>query len=118
MCQFCETLKDKTKDIKWRVRSTYAEDNICEYVNDEECSCCDGCISHFKLVNYEMEGNTRISIEFCQKLKDNQGNEVIIEPFSEPIQWNYCPICGEQISKTVSNDICLGYKMDIVNKED
>lgn len=116
-CDFCKTLKNETKDIRWNVRSTYAEDNICEYINGENCSCCSSCDSHFKLNSHNFNGNIRVSMEFYQKINDIDKNEIIIEPFSETMQWNYCPICGDKISDTTENDICLGYKTDIINKD-
>lgn len=101
MCEFCDSLTDNTKKITWQVRSTYADDNICEFVNDENCDVCEGCKMWFKIDGYDYDGNAFIGITYNQELTSTDGKQVIIRPFSESIQFNFCPICGKQISKEV-----------------
>jgi len=104
MCEFCESLMDKEKEIIWSVRSIMANDNICEFVNENNCESCGGCEMYFTLsgVKYE-DGEVYVDIAYTQKLKSKYGKEVIIRPFSEGIQWNFCPICGKQISKAIKS---------------
>ena len=101
MCEFCEALKDETKEINWSVRSSYADDNICEFVNEENCQYCNGCQEGFTVDAYDYKGNTKVCITYSKTVGTKDGKEVIVRPFSEGIQWNYCPICGEQISKEI-----------------
>lgn len=103
MCEFCEGLKDKDKEITWQVRSTYADNNICEFVNDITCSTCGGCKMGFTLKGYDYEGNTYVEVEYKQVLKSIDEVEVVIWPFSEGIQFNFCPICGDQLSKKLKH---------------
>ena len=58
MCDFCSNIKNRNKEIIWLVRSTYADDNVCEYVNNKSCENCKDCNMHFKLSGYEYDGNT------------------------------------------------------------
>lgn len=102
MCEFCEALKDKNKEIEWFVRSTYADDNICEYINDNECSKCNGCNMYFNLKGYNIDNNLYVGVEYNQTVTSPMGEDVIIRPFTESIKFNYCPICGQQISKNMS----------------
>ena len=53
MCDFCSNIKNRNKEIIWLVRSTYADYNVCEYVNNKSCENCKGCNMHFKLSGYE-----------------------------------------------------------------
>lgn len=119
MCQFCEALKDKNKDIIWNVRSTYADDNICEIINDKNCSLCNGCIMEFNLKGHVYNEDVYVSVEYNQELVSSDRDEVIIRPFSEAMQFNYCPICGEQISKIVrKNEEYYKNQISIVEIED
>jgi hypothetical protein len=98
MCQFCENIKDEK--FTWQVRSTYADDNICEFVNGNDCDICSGCKTWFNLTGYDYKGNTYVGVTYNQILSNGE-TDVIIRPFSESIQFNYCPFCGQQISKEV-----------------
>lgn len=118
MCKFCESLLDETKEIIWSVRSTYADDNICEFVNDEDCSNCSDCKMYFNLDGYEYKGNTSVNVTYNQTVTTKDKKQVIIRPFSEGIQFNYCPICGKQMSKTVKDfDDYYSHQIDIYDKE-
>lgn len=105
MCEFCESLIDKEKEITWSVRSIMADDNICEFVNENKCNICGGCKMYFTLSGrkYEDLGEVYVDMAYTQKLKSKDGREVVIRPFSEGIQWNFCPVCGIQISKTIKS---------------
>ena len=119
MCDFCSNIKNRNKEIIWLVRSTYADDNVCEYVNNKNCENCKGCNMHFKLSGYEYDGNTYVGVEYCQVITPNNSEDVIIRPFSESVQFNYCPFCGKQISKNILpfNDI-KQYSIEIRDDED
>jgi NADH:ubiquinone oxidoreductase subunit F (NADH-binding) len=119
MCEFCESLKDKTKEIIWSVRSSYADDNMCEFVNDENCQYCNGCKEGFVIDAYDYEKNTKVDITYFKTISTKDRKEVKVHPFSESIQWNFCPICGKQISNKIldfedyySHQICIYDKED------
>lgn len=102
MCGFCDALKsDGDKIINLEVRSTMADDNICEFVNDNDCGLCSGCNMKFYMVGYCIDENIRVQICYNQKIMSTLNSEVIIYPFTETIQYNFCPMCGEQISKDI-----------------
>jgi hypothetical protein len=118
MCRFCDNIIDKTKEIIWNVRSTYADDNICEFVNGNDCGSCDKCEMYFKLDSYELNGNINVGMQYNQKITTPDGKDVIIRPFSEMLQFNYCPFCGKQISKDIQNNEADNeYYVEIINKE-
>lgn len=101
MCKFCDALTDKTKEIEWLVRSTYADDNICKVVNNQNCGMCDDCEMRFLLSRHEYKDDLYVGVEYSQVINKGNENQAIIRPFSETIQWNYCPICGKQLSKNI-----------------
>lgn len=102
MCDFCEAL-NKSNKIIWNVRSHMADDNVCEYINDLDCSQCKNCNESFSLSAHQYEDNTYVGVDYEKIIADGKGEEVKIMPFSETIQFNYCPICGKQISKTIKD---------------
>ena len=113
MCTFCENITNKEKQITWNVRSIMADDNICEFVNDKQCSVCGGCRMYFTIYGYNFEDDSvKVGIDYNQYLKSPKGEEVIIRPFSETVQFNYCPFCGKQISKTIK-DFDKNYAIEI-----
>lgn len=103
MCEFCDSITDRNKEITWLVRSTYADDNICDFVNENICSSCNGCNMNFSLDGYVWDDNVVVGIKYEQKIISSTGYEVVVHPFSETIQFNYCPICGKQISKYIKD---------------
>lgn len=99
MCDFCDVLTSSNyeKKINWSARSVFADDNISEILGDdylEDYSC-------FKMYGYNHEENIYVGVEYRQELSKNGREIVIISPFSETVQFNFCPICGKQISRTV-----------------
>lgn len=96
MCEFCESLVDTNKKINWMVRSTFADDNIVEIIND--CGKVVKDISNFEIYGYTHENKAFFGIGYRQEIGIEDKDTVIISPFSETIQINYCPICGQQIS--------------------
>jgi hypothetical protein len=103
MCKFCDTLKNEVK-IKWDMRSTYADDNVCDYVsNYNRCCFCNGCDSVFHITPIKIDDDVYINIDYHQSITDEDGEIVTIEPFSEKIKFIYCPMCGEQISKDMKD---------------
>ena len=101
MCQFCDSLLDRKKKMKLLVRSTFAEDDICEVLNDSDCNLCDDCGMSFGIEGYKVNNNFYISIDYEQKIRLNNDKVAIIKPFSESIHVNYCPICGTQLSEHI-----------------
>lgn len=119
MCKFCENVTNREKEIVWNVRSTYADDNICEFVNDKNCSSCDRCEMYFNLTGYEHNNNIYVGVGYNQKISSLQGEEVIIRPFSETIHFNYCPFCGNKISKDmIEFEKMYNCQIEVKDKED
>lgn len=90
MCEFC---KDYNRHIAYRVpvRNTYADDNLCEILMDDNCEDCDGCMDenyHFTLYKWQ----DMISFGLVRKIGD-----AICAPTSEGIMINYCPWCGKKL---------------------
>lgn len=102
MCKYCNALKTG-KNIKWCQRSTYANDNICSFVCNDSCSHC-VCNSDFYICSYNHHNKIWVGIEYQQIINRSGSNVVEILPFSETIPFNYCPICGEQISKEITSE--------------
>lgn len=106
MCAFCETLMQeshKQNEIKWSVRSTFADDNVeealsCEYKKDWLEN-----FSAFKIYGYEYEDDIYVGIDYRKELTEKNGGRCVISPFSEGVQFNYCPMCGKQISKNIKS---------------
>lgn len=112
MCEFCDNITNRDKEIRWLVRSTYAEDNICEFANGHNCDDCNDCNMKFVLSGYTYNDNVMVGIDYEHRLKTYKGKDVIIHPFSESMQFNYCPICGKQISKHI-RDFEKYYEIEI-----
>jgi hypothetical protein len=108
MCKFCESIIDRTKQINLSVRSTFADDNISDYLDEdyeEDYSSKEWHenISVFRFFGYEYEGNTFIGVDYRQEMSNKYGKKIVISPFSEAIQFNFCPICGNKISDAVKS---------------
>lgn len=100
MCKFCEyTNKKESKEFTWNTRSTYVDDNIYDYLyeindyNHVEEFC------YFELIHHKIDGNTHVGITYHQEIRGKV--DIVIAPFSNRIQFNFCPFCGEQISKDI-----------------
>lgn len=105
MCDFCDVLTsdDYDKKIRWSVRSTMADDNIEEVLEEKTnySECWIERYSDFKLYGYTFEGNVKVGIHYRKQISNGNGEVAIVNPFSETIQFNFCPICGEKISESV-----------------
>lgn len=104
MCEFCDVLTAEKydKEIIWGVRSTFADDNIEEIL--ESRSYTERWIedySGFKLYGHVHEGNTFVGVEYRKEISNHTDEKAVISPFSETIQFNFCPICGKQISSKI-----------------
>lgn len=103
MCDFCEALKDRNKEIILDMRNTYAGHNVCEYINDDDCSLCKVCNPHFRIRACAFnDGELGVGVDYIQQIWDREDNCVQILPSSELMMWNYCPFCGEQISEKIT----------------
>lgn len=87
--------------IDIQVRSTYADDNVCEYINNDNCEFCPRCFMIFRFYGFNIDENLHVGIEYNQEIYDKNKNKIIVSPFSESLQFNYCPFCGRQISKNI-----------------
>lgn len=119
MCGFCDSILDASKKVKWVVRSTFADDNIREVINYEKEVVYD--VSDFEIYGYTHEDKAFFGIGYRQEIITKDEDSVIISPFSETIQINFCPVCGQQISdKLISPDEYLyryRYYINIQEKE-
>ena len=113
MCEFC---KDKSSYLQFRVpyRTNSADDNRCEYGSPDncdgyivgcDCKNCNGCVEDNLYFSIKKFSDNRIAFEFYHKIKD-----LIINPFSEAININYCPFCGERLNDEIIDfdKCCLG----------
>ncbi|MGL4573068.1 MAG: hypothetical protein ACRCVJ_18655 [Clostridium sp.] len=94
-CKYCNAMKNG-KTIKVNQRSTYADDNMCENICNDNCSN-KSCKQDFLIKGYECNNEVRVSLEWNCEIK-GCNKEINIQPFSESIKIKYCPFCGEQIS--------------------
>lgn len=106
MCDFCDALSTSTfkeKEIIWNVRSTFADDNIVDMLDVDYSGDYLEDYAAFKLYGHNRDGNIFVGVEYRQEISNRiQSKEkVVISPFSETIQFNFCPICGKQISNNV-----------------
>lgn len=99
MCIFCDTLIEE-KEIGWNVRSTMADDNIYEMLDSDYENPNYEDLCSFKLCSYKHNDNIHVTVEYNQQLVNKNGT-TIIHPFSESQHFNYCPMCGKQISKEI-----------------
>lgn len=97
MCKFCDNLE--YKEIKIPNRTTLADDNICEFVVNNQCSKCNsGCAdknNYFSITTW----NDNICINYYHKV-----NNLVIAPISARFSINFCPMCGKRISKKMNSD--------------
>lgn len=111
MCKFCEALKNKN-NIEVSVRSTYVDDNTCEYLVNNDCSSCGECNMKFVLNAHEIDEDHFVCMNYEQTMMNGKFK---IHPFSEGIQFNYCPICGTQISKNLIDfEDISSHKIEII----
>lgn len=101
MCKFCYKIgESKEKQIHWAVRSCYADQNIEDYNGEPAHDGKHRIINSegFQITAYKhKDDNVYVGIEYRMKTSDG----FIISPFSETIQWSFCPFCGEQISQDI-----------------
>ncbi|MFH0334721.1 hypothetical protein [Clostridium perfringens] len=95
-CKYCDALK-QGKRINLCQRSTYADDNSCKIFCNNDCSDCMKCNHTFVLAGYSNTEDVRVGIEYNINIEKNDGTEIIMNPFSEPIVFKYCPFCGEKL---------------------
>jgi hypothetical protein len=97
MCKFCDDLDYKTITIP--SRTSTADDNVCEFVVNENCNECNhGCAdenNYFSITTWE----DNICLNYYHKVKD-----LIIAPISARFSINYCPMCGKKISKEMNSE--------------
>lgn len=104
MCRFCKGLFEEDRKLLWGVRSTMGDDNVCEFVNGDTYNPKDECIMDFELGGARGKDMcARLTLFYKQVIRRHDGVTVSIRPFSEPIQVNYCPFCGDQVSSSVKD---------------
>jgi ferredoxin len=95
MCKFCDDFL-RLKRNKIPIRNTSAEDNVCNYVVNNDCDQCNnGCSEnnhYFDIILYK----DTISIDYTHKI-----NNLTIETSSARFNINYCPLCGKRMSEVI-----------------
>ena len=100
MCEFC---KDYHTNYLIPIRNAYADDNICEKLRDKNCEDCSGCADeNFHFTLYHSAWNDMISLGFHWVINDSN-DAAVISQTSEGIFINYCPWCGEKLSKEIND---------------
>lgn len=116
MCKFCGNLEYRNYIVPYRTNS--ADDNQCEFGSpmfyddillDSDCSDCNGCATkncHFGLTAWD----NFLQLFYVRRIKN-----LIIEPYSERIQINFCPWCGRSLTDEPVDfeKCCLGTKLEI-----
>lgn len=111
-CSFCKALLNGD-NITWEMRSTYADDNICDKINGTDCNLCSGCNANFSLSAYVSKEEVQVNIEFEQHIGMASEEEAVIHPLSETTVFNYCPICGKRLStKTPKLEMSSCFKVN------
>ena len=95
MCKFCEGLFEENFEIRWNMRSEYADSNFCEKVLNCDCTNCSECSIYYKIRGWKNKQTEKASIQ-CDYKFDN--GEIIMWNSTEPLSINYCPYCGKQLS--------------------
>ena len=100
MCKFCDLLKNSGTLI-WKERSTFADDNLCEYASENSgcvmCDDCGGCHDRgFELDLYNFDDQALMRVSYYRKVCD-----VTVSTSSETMPFSFCPFCGEQVSKNI-----------------
>lgn len=97
MCKFCDNLE--YRDIKIDTRTSLADDNVCEFIVQNDCEQCEnGCSSdnnYFSITMWE----DNLHLNYYHKIRD-----LIIAPISMRFSINFCPMCGKRISKELHSD--------------
>ncbi len=114
MCKFCEGLFKEGHEIIWNMRNEYCDSNFCEKIFNNECSSCSECSIFYKLRGWKNEQSKKASIQ-CEYKFDN--GEIVMWNFTEPLNINYCPYCGKQLSeKKIDFDDIGSHVVDMEDK--
>ena len=99
-CKFCEGIFNKEYEMRWNMRSCYADDNFCEKILNNTCENCQECNVDYILNGWKSKetGNTYIQCNY----KFNNG-DIIIWNYTEPLKINYCPYCARQLANDLVN---------------
>lgn len=98
MCKFCDNLK--WREINIPIRTSMADDNICEIMMDSNCDECNhGCADknhYFSITTWE----DNLSLNYYHKI-----GELIIYPVSARFSINFCPMCGKRIAEKINEEL-------------
>lgn len=115
MCKFCEGLFDKEYDMRWNMRSNYADDNFCEKVLNDSCENCTQCSINYTLRGRKIDETGHVYIQ-CDYKFDN--GDIVMWNSTEPLNINYCPYCGRKLADNLVNYEDIGnHVADIEDKE-
>ena len=97
-CKFCVGLFDKGYKMHWNMRSNYIDDNFCEKVLNDTCENCQECNVSYILNGWKGKETGYTYIQ-CDYKFDN--GDIVMWNFTEPLNINYCPYCGKQLSDSL-----------------
>lgn len=114
MCKFCENVFDKGYDMKWNMRTSFSDDNFCEKVLEDTCDNCKKCNTMYKLNGGYREESDQAYLS-CEYKFDN--GDIIMHNFTEELPINFCPYCGKQLVKNITDFDDIGsHKAEIVDE--
>ena len=100
-CGFCKSIRDRSKNVVLLERTKSSEDNLFDIVFNEKNKIYDGDqVSEFILTGYKSEDDFKLLVEYVNELELGS-KKLIIHKVSYGFQLNYCPICGDKISKKI-----------------
>lgn len=114
MCKFCEGLFDKEYEMEWCMRTSYADDNLCEKIFNDSCEKCNECNISYRLTGRRLKERKTNYINCSYKFTNG---DITMWNSTEPLTINYCPYCGKQISENlVDLDDIGNHIVDIIDK--
>lgn len=113
MCKFCEGLFKEKKEIIWEMRNSYADDNFCEKILNDNCEECKMCDISYRLTGWYLN---KVPYIMCS-YKFNNG-DILMWNSTESLPINYCPYCGEKINldKMVDFNNIGSYVVNMIDK--
>ena len=99
-CKFCVGLFDEEYEMRWNMRSCYADDNFCEKVLNNTCENCEECS-----INYFLRGrkNKETGNAYIQCDYHFNNGDIVIWNSTEPLNINYCPYCVKRLTDNLVN---------------
>lgn len=88
----CKICNSKWYEEKIEVRTTSADDNVCEKIKQGNCEDCNGCSEKNNIFTMTIIDNGKIQLEYMHKI-----GGLTINPISECRSMKYCFECGRKL---------------------